>query len=1011
MKRSTPWLLAASLLWPARSLALSQQEVDALLAEIKIEELRAADAVAVSDLALQAGPLRLRLTSGTVYPASPVAGRSVELIFLGQGELELDPDDPIEARQLEIYTGKRRLSEPISEAVLVLALDAATDAIVARPAAARVDNANLEKAQALLVGWRASPERRRLNVDGAILADAVGDSGAEGYFAGAFEGENLGRFLYVVEPRSFEQVTLGSFEPLELNDRERRQVRRHVRREQRRGRLLGVSADQLGQLDSWLSLPLQRDGRRAEGKPSFEPEHYDLEVTVENNGEEVLGRARVRLRATTGAGRVASFGLLPDLQVTAARDREGNPIPFFRSEGEALVFLAAAPPAGSTIELELEYQGPAFEPLDSVRGRSFVMRDTLFWYPHAGAEDLATYEVKLRCPKKWQLLGAGTLVAEGVDGSTRWQTRRVTRPTKGITFQFGDFETHARQLEGVRVLLAVDAVSQVVITGGEVLGWITDAVEFLRGVFGRLPSEELTVVMTQQSFSQAMPGVITLSLDMMRDDAASALQGSEDPRTIVAHEIAHQWWGIQVPWASYRDQWMSEALANYSSALYGRERLRLRSQWWPGPLSGWQADLQASATTGDDVESLGPVVLGGRLISSLSPEAYDAIVYKKGALVLNLLANLVGPESFHRILRWLAQDAGLRVLSTEGFLDVIGRATQLDLDPFARSFIYGTGVPEVEYSYRAEKSGEGDWRLRVEWAYTNRYRFRYRVVEAGRGLDVVREVVPRAPMAADAELVVPVEVPLRPAAGSASGKKKKARDEDPAIGSASTTRTGYLLLDRSASTVELRLPEEPDKLVIDPGDTVLGRFFDVTRPTKATWLRRGQSAAGAGDVETAGSYFRRALETPAASPGVAGAQDGRGGEGENRPGDYWDTLAHLALARLALDRRADSEAASQMDSARASMKKLGPDHRESVGTVAELVQSRLDLRGGDSSRVANRLDRLWKEGDLDDAEGLLLLAVAARASGEPELLTRVLEAAEERRADLGDIASLRAPPR
>lgn len=284
MSRSMLWPLLAVALWPAPCLALSQQEVDALLDEIKVPGLRSGAAVAVAGVSLLAGPAELRLVSGTVFPANPVDGRVVELVFLGQGEIELDPGDPIETRKLEIFTGKQRLSEPISEAVLVLALDAAVDAIFARPALPEVDAPSLEKAQRLLANWRASPVRRLLNVDGAILADAVGDSGAEGYFAGTFEGKTLGRFLYVVEPRTFEQVTLGSFEPLELTEKERKQLRRQLRREQRRGRLLGLEAEELGQWDSWLSLPLQRDGRRAEGKPSFEPEHYDLEVEVAGSG-------------------------------------------------------------------------------------------------------------------------------------------------------------------------------------------------------------------------------------------------------------------------------------------------------------------------------------------------------------------------------------------------------------------------------------------------------------------------------------------------------------------------------------------------------------------------------------------------------------------------------------------------------------------------------------------------------------------------------------------------------
>ncbi|NIR42433.1 MAG: hypothetical protein GWN99_00895, partial [Gemmatimonadetes bacterium] len=53
--------------------------------------------------------------------------------------------------------------------------------------------------------------RRLLGVDTAILRDAAGDPVYQGYFAGWFRGEELGEFLYLFEPDSREQVTLGQF--------------------------------------------------------------------------------------------------------------------------------------------------------------------------------------------------------------------------------------------------------------------------------------------------------------------------------------------------------------------------------------------------------------------------------------------------------------------------------------------------------------------------------------------------------------------------------------------------------------------------------------------------------------------------------------------------------------------------------------------------------------------------------------------------------------------------------
>ena len=73
--------------------------------------------------------------------------------------------------------------------------------------------------------------------------------------------------------------------------------------------------------------------------------------------------------------------------------------------------------------------------------------------------------------------------------------------------------------------------------------------------------------------------------------------GVEDRRLVVAHEVAHQWWGDQVGWTSYRDQWISEAMASYAALLFGKERL---GDKYSGVdlTAGWRSELTAHLPDG-----------------------------------------------------------------------------------------------------------------------------------------------------------------------------------------------------------------------------------------------------------------------------------------------------------------------------------------------------------------------------------------------------------------------------
>ena len=128
-----------------------------------------------------------------------------------------------------------------------------------------------------------------------------------------------------------------------------------------------------------------------------------------------------------------------------------------------------------------------------------------------------------------------------------------------------------------------------------------------------------------------MLGFVTLS-DLLLNDLGiwNRFFGLEDRRLVIAHEIAHQWWGDQVGWTSYRDQWISEAMASYSGPTL-TARTALKNDLSGVDLtSGWQERADLLPADGRAIESLGPVVLGGRLFSSLSRDAYQVHRLQEG---------------------------------------------------------------------------------------------------------------------------------------------------------------------------------------------------------------------------------------------------------------------------------------------------------------------------------------------------------------------------------------------
>ncbi|PYQ55810.1 MAG: hypothetical protein DMF53_27295 [Acidobacteria bacterium] len=965
-----PVLLAAGAL---RAQAPDPAAVQAAIAGARLEPARA---VALKNVKLGVGLGTLRLEDGVLIPATPVGGKTIEMVFLGKGRIEVEPPDAVEGGQLELFTGGSRLDAEFKEAVLVVGQEAAASAMLKRPAAPP-DAEQSRRAEALFADWRKKGEWKYMSAERGILLNVLRDPVAAGYFAAWFRGGDLGDIFYCVQPGEREQVTLGHFVPLDATERDKRKILKQISREQRKGRLLGVELDDLGQWDTWLQSSLRiADGKPALGAPPFEPKKYTLDMTLVERELRLMGKARIDLEPVVAGSRAVPLVLPGDFQVSKVTDPAGAPLFYLRTGAELTVVLPQAPPAGGTASVVVEYSG---RPVDKDWNR-LTLLDTMGWYPHAGSVDRAPYDVTFHWPKGLELVASGRRAdgGESPDG-TRWERRTLDFPAFGFTFEVGHFRVETAQAGHVAVRFAF---------GPGFSGWgggasredvmkaVTDSLQFYEEKFGPYPLDELTVATANRDFSQGMLGFVTLGDGMMQDLGVwNRLFGLEDRRLVIAHEIAHQWWGDQVGWTSYRDQWISEAMASYSALRFGKERLGDRYSGFD-LTAGWQRQLTGSLPDGRSLESVGPVVLGGRLFSSHADAAYEAIVYKKGAVILDMLARGLGEENFPKILRQIVKVENGKTISTEDFFSLIERITGQDLKAFTTQFVYGTGLPQVLYSYRFEKKGQG-WVVKGEARQETPHRFHYKVVQTPRGtFDVAAEAV-REVDVKQSTLVVPIDLEVYdPAKGKAKGKN-----------GANATVRGNILVKGESTPFEIPVEQEPKAFWLDRHAKVFGLFFDENRHPKRMLYYRGLKASVEGKATEAVALYDQALKTEEPPPDTGETVYYADLQYARR---VMNAAIELGRARLLLDQGKDDEA----DAALGRVDRLLRD-----GDEYRLLQARLDVRRGNYDKAFQGLRKGLKSNGLD-SEGYALLAISARATGHKEELDKALKKARENGADV-----------
>lgn len=866
-------------------------------------------AVAVHGVQVDAGPALLSLDDGLLVPATPVGGRTAEMVFLGRGRFAITPPDAIEAGQLEVTAGARRLDEEVTEAVFVVGMATTVETLLRSPKAVP-DAARAQRCRQIWESWRQAPERRGLDVDTAILSIALGVPASRSYFAARLRSADLGEFVYTVDPAAREQVTVGRWTAPAF-------------------------------FQTWISASLRQDGKLMPGQPDFEPQKYTLTLSL---ADDLLasGLARIDLIPTIKGARVVKLRFAKELAVSRVTDGAGRELFFIHRQDGFAVFLAEPADAKAAVSLAIEYRGrPIHRDKDS-----YSLIDPRLWFPHTGLIDRALYDVTLRWPKSLDLLAGGKRLRGGEGEGERWEQRLLSRPAANFSFEIGHYRIEKFRAGQTQILFAFDPESSRMEPErrDEITGTAEDALRYYEDRFGPFPFDELAVVIGSRDVSQVpAPGLMTLSSTMTGDlDLMSLLYQRRDRRLVIARELARQWWGQAVGWASYRDQWLGEAVAGYAAARYAKAEIT----------SGWQTSLLATLPNGRMINTLGPVVLGSRL-GVPSDAAYRAIVLKKGAVVFDMLARLVEEHDFAKALRQIAVESSGKAVSTEDFLATLRSFTAADLRSFADEFIDGTVLPKVLYSYQIE-----DQNLKMRIVQQMPYRFHSKIVPMDRGgFDTVRqaeeEIPVRSSVFAAPYEVEPVPVWTRIHAGA--------------------NPEGMLLQGASSEYTVLFSPA-PQRAWIDRKSQVFALFFEEKTKPRSFLFEEGLRAAAAGQAGVAESCFDRALELP------------------ESPQDADTAGIEVARVRLLLDRGRDEDAAGALDRARRSSR-----NAESL----TLLQARLDVRRGRNAEAFRALSHIVESpGSPDAAEAAALLAIAAKALGRTEESAQALRMAWRMEVDV-----------
>jgi aminopeptidase N len=296
------------------------------------------------------------------------------------------------------------------------------------------------------------------------------------------------------------------------------------------------------------------------------------------------------------------------------------------------------------------------------------------WFP---CNDLlaekATYRIELTCEDAYTVIAPGELVGrQSASGRTTW-TFVEAIPTAAylVAVHIGRYRSEALALGAVPG--AVHYPAELARPVAEELAGLPAMMALFEECFGPYPLGRYDVVVTADVLE------IPLEAQGMAVFGSNHLDGSHHEERLVAHELAHQWFGNSVGLRHWHDIWLNEGFCCYAEWLWSQAAGGLSCQQQAKHHWSLLADLPQDVVLGDPGADL----------------MFDDRVYKRGALTLHALRRTVGDEVFFAILRQWVAERHHSTGTTQEFIAVAESVSGRDLQRLFESWLWRPELPKL----------------------------------------------------------------------------------------------------------------------------------------------------------------------------------------------------------------------------------------------------------------------------------------------------------------------------
>ena len=419
------------------------------------------------------------------------------------------------------------------------------------------------------------------------------------------------------------------------------------------------------------------------GDPGYQVSRYELDLEYKVSINRLSGTATITAVTLTELQQV-SFDLSNALAVSKVSVNGKRADHFSCRGGKLRVRLAGKLPTGAALSIVVRYGGSP-RPLRSVWGDVGFEELTdgvlvagqpngaASWFPcndHPSAK--AAFRIQISTESRYRAVANGKLESRRTRASQTVWTYEQPEPTSTylITLQIGLYQT--AQLARAPIPIRAALPERLRADFDHDFARQPEMMKLFIELFGPYPlANGYTVVITEDALE------IPLEAQGISIFGANHCDGARGSERLIAHELAHQWFGNSVTARQLRDIWLHEGFACYAEWLWSEHS---------GESSAEELAHHYHAQLRERPQDL--------LLTDPGPrQMFDDRVYKRGALTLHALRVRLGDEKFFALLKdWTARHRHGTVV-TDDFTGLAANYCDQSLRPLWKAWLYSTEVP------------------------------------------------------------------------------------------------------------------------------------------------------------------------------------------------------------------------------------------------------------------------------------------------------------------------------